>query len=86
MVLDAANCPGQDEAELEGGVGGAWPSVIRGGEEPLSKTECKATVSGCKPRLPSLEELRLCEREPWAIVLITGLYSGGQASLLGLPI
>jgi hypothetical protein len=42
MVLDTANYPGQDEAGLEGGVGGAWPSVIRGGEEPLSKAEGKA--------------------------------------------
>lgn len=58
MVLDTANYPGQDEAELEGGVGGAWPSVLRG-EEPLPKAECKAIVSGCQPRLPSREEPRL---------------------------
>lgn len=57
MVLDTVNYPGQDEAELEGGVAGAWPSVIR--EEPLSKAERKAIVSGCKPRLPSWEEPRL---------------------------
>lgn len=59
MVLGTANYPGQDEAELEGRVDGAWPSVIRG-EEPLSKAEGKAIVSGCKPRLPSWEEPRLC--------------------------
>ena len=55
-----ANYTGQAGAELEGGVGGAWPSVIREGGELLSKAECKAIVSGCKPRLPSREEPRLC--------------------------